>query len=166
MGTWVDKTIVDGWLYHPSVSYDSTMWNNNLSSIAQYLESVENILFLTFSPGSYNLSFALFVVYSSENNSEEIRKPIQWGHYEKVHYACVLHAGIPKGGRGNRSNKIPCTWHLRQLKARAGFLVSTSLTLPSAPPRAGGIIRPLSQRPIKKMCLWRRGTARESAGNS
>ena len=41
---------------------------------------------------------------------------------------------------GNRSNEIPCTWHQRQQKERAGFLVSRSLTLSSARLWAGGVI--------------------------
>ena len=40
--------------------------------------------------------------------------------------------------RENRSNERPRTWQMGHLKEWAGFLVSSSLTLPSAPPRAGG----------------------------
>ena len=46
-------------------------------------------------------------------------------------------------GLGNRSIEIPCTWqlkHLGQLKEQAEFVVSRSMTLPSAPPWAGGAI--------------------------
>ena len=35
-------------------------------------------------------------------------------------------------GRGNRSNEIPWTWHQEQLKERAAFSVSRSMTLSSA----------------------------------
>ena len=39
-------------------------------------------------------------------------------------------------GCGNLSNEIPWSWHLGQLKEHTGFLVTRSLTLAPAPPRA------------------------------
>ena len=49
--------------------------------------------------------------------------------------------------RGNGSNEIPRTWQPKEL---AGFLVSRSLTLPSARPRAEGVIRRFVLRPKTK----------------
>ena len=59
-------------------------------------------------------------------------------------------AALECQGRGNRTNEIPWTWHQGQLKERAGFLVSRSLTLPSAPPWAGCHLRIFPDGPKKK----------------
>ena len=42
--------------------------------------------------------------------------------------------------RGNWSNETPRTWQPGQLKEHTGFLVSRNLTVPAAPPSAGGVI--------------------------
>ena len=57
---------------------------------------------------------------------------------------------LPILGLGNSSNVIPGPWQPGQLKERAGFLVSISLTLPAAPPRAAGVIRRYTSCPPKK----------------
>ena len=57
--------------------------------------------------------------------------------------------------RGNRSNETPRTWHLGQLKEHTGFLISRSLTLPSVPPWAEGVISWFSLYPkINLGLVW------------
>ena len=46
-----------------------------------------------------------------------------------LRYPLRSRAGIFYQVRGNRSNEIPWTWHQGQMKTRAGFLFSRSLTL-------------------------------------
>ena len=52
-----------------------------------------------------------------------------------------------------RARKQPRTWQLGQMKEQSGFLVSRSLTLPSASHWAGGVIRWFSLPTKKKTVL-------------
>ena len=115
----------------------------------KYLTMRVDVLFLiivmtVFSPIlKYSWSFLNITVTEFKNCQWLIKskKKHSWLHTYMFHLANI-NAWMSHicQGRGNRSNEILCTWELGQRNERAGFLVSRSLTVPSAPPWTGGVI--------------------------